>query len=155
MRREAKEVVLDSDGVLRIRGSICVPKLGELTKLILEETHYSQYSIHPGAAKIYHDLSQHYWWTGMKRDMADFVSRLTKSAHIIPIWVKYMVKKLAELYISQIVRLHGVLISIVSDRVELGLELSFEEESIAILDMQVRKLSYKEIASVKVQWKYR
>jgi len=75
MRREAKEVVLDSNGVLRIRGSICVPKLGELTKLILEETHYFQYSIYPGTTKIYHDLSQHYWWSGMKRDMSDFVSR--------------------------------------------------------------------------------
>ena len=75
MRGEAKEYVLGSDGFLRIRGRIFVPKTGDLIRLILEETHYSGYSIHPGVAKMYHDLSQHYWWCGMKRDITDFVSR--------------------------------------------------------------------------------
>ena len=60
LRGEAKEAVLDSDGVLRIGGRICVPKTGDLIRLILEETHCSRYSIHPGAAKMYHDLSKHY-----------------------------------------------------------------------------------------------
>ena len=41
------------------------------------------------------------------------------------------------------------------DFVELGPDLTFEEEPIAILDRQVRKLRTKEISSVKVQWKYR
>ena len=44
------------------------------------------------------------------------VDRLTKSAHFIPVRVKYTTEKLAELYISQIVRLHGVPVSIISDR---------------------------------------
>ena len=39
--------------------------------------------------------------------------RLTKSAHFIPVRVKYTAEKLAELYISQIVRLHGVPVSII------------------------------------------
>ncbi|WMV18616.1 hypothetical protein MTR67_012001 [Solanum verrucosum] len=38
--------------------------------------------------------------------------------------------------------------------VKLGLDLSFEEEHIAILDRQVRKLRTNEIALVKVQWKH-
>ena len=41
------------------------------------------------------------------------------------------------------------------DSVELGPDLTFEEEPIAILDRQNRKLRTKEIASVKVQWKHR
>ena len=41
------------------------------------------------------------------------VDRLTKSSHFILVRVKYTVEKLAELYISQIVRLHGVPISII------------------------------------------
>ena len=61
LRGEAKETVLDSDGVLRIGGRICVHKTGDLIRLILEEAHCSQYSIHPGVEKMYHDLSQHYW----------------------------------------------------------------------------------------------
>ena len=44
------------------------------------------------------------------------VDRLTKSAHFIPVKVTYNVEKLAKLYISEIVRLHGVPLSIISDR---------------------------------------
>ena len=44
------------------------------------------------------------------------VDRLTKSAHFLPIRTTYSVDKLAELFIKEIVRLHGVPLSIVSDR---------------------------------------
>ena len=44
------------------------------------------------------------------------VDRLTKSAHFIPVRTNYSLNKLAELYISEIVRLHGIPISIISDR---------------------------------------
>ncbi|KAG8485890.1 hypothetical protein CXB51_019244 [Gossypium anomalum] len=44
------------------------------------------------------------------------VDRLTKSAHFIPVRMDFSLDKLAELYVSQIVRLHGVPNSIVSDR---------------------------------------
>ncbi|KAK5802526.1 hypothetical protein PVK06_030126 [Gossypium arboreum] len=44
------------------------------------------------------------------------VDRLTKSAHFVPVRTDFSMEKLAELYVSQIVRLHGVPISIVSDR---------------------------------------
>ena len=42
--------------------------------------------------------------------------RLTKSAHFIPVKVTYNEEKFAKLYISEIVRLHGVPVSIISDR---------------------------------------
>ncbi|TYH13554.1 hypothetical protein ES288_A06G147600v1 [Gossypium darwinii] len=44
------------------------------------------------------------------------VDRLMKSAHFIPIRFDYSFDKLAELYISDIVKLHGVPFSIVSNR---------------------------------------
>ncbi|KAL0340161.1 UNVERIFIED_CONTAM: hypothetical protein Sradi_4532900 [Sesamum radiatum] len=44
------------------------------------------------------------------------VDRLTKSAHFLPIRLGDSLDKLAELYVSEIVRLHGVPVSIVSDR---------------------------------------
>ena len=44
------------------------------------------------------------------------VDRLTKSAHFIPIKSKRMAAWLASVYLREIVRLHGILSSIVSDR---------------------------------------
>jgi len=44
------------------------------------------------------------------------VDRLTKCAHFLPINQKMSLDKLAELYVREIVRLHGVLESIISDR---------------------------------------
>ncbi|KAA3464255.1 DNA/RNA polymerases superfamily protein [Gossypium australe] len=44
------------------------------------------------------------------------VDRVTKSAHFIPVRVDYSLQRLAKLYIAEIVRLHGVPVSIISDR---------------------------------------
>ncbi|XP_059310058.1 uncharacterized protein LOC132061223 [Lycium ferocissimum] len=44
------------------------------------------------------------------------VDRLTKSTHFIPVKITYDAKKLAKIYIREVARLHGVPISIVSDR---------------------------------------
>ena len=44
------------------------------------------------------------------------VDRLTKSAHFVPVQTTYNSKRLAKIYIREIVRLHGVPISIISDR---------------------------------------
>ena len=44
------------------------------------------------------------------------VDRLTKSAHFIPVRIDYSMDRLAELYVDEIMRLHGVLLSIVLDR---------------------------------------
>ena len=41
---------------------------------------------------------------------------MTKSAHFLPINVEDSLEKLAQLYVDEIVRLHGVSFSIVSDR---------------------------------------
>ena len=44
------------------------------------------------------------------------VDRLTKSAHFLPIRENNSVKDLAQLYIKEIVSLHGVPLNIISDR---------------------------------------
>ena len=43
------------------------------------------------------------------------VDRLTKSAHFLPVRTDYLIDKLTELHIKEIVRLHGNPISIISD----------------------------------------
>ena len=55
--------------------------------------------------------------TGRKHDSVwVVVDRLTKSAHFLLVRTDYSLDKLAELYISEIVWLHGIPISIISDR---------------------------------------
>ena len=69
-------------------------------------------------------------WEGISMDFVDglpksqrgnesiwvIVDRLTKSAHFIPVSVYRNADHLAKLYIREVVRLHGIPISIVSDR---------------------------------------
>ena len=44
------------------------------------------------------------------------IDRLTKSAHFLTIRNNFSLNRLAELYVDEIVKLHGVPVSIVSDR---------------------------------------
>ncbi|GJU81235.1 putative reverse transcriptase domain-containing protein [Tanacetum coccineum] len=160
-----------SDGTLYYLDRIWVPLKGEVRTLIMDEAHKSKYSVHPRADKMYYDLRDRYWWPGMKKDIAEYVSkcltclkvkaehqrpssllqqleipvwkwegiamdfvtklhrtssghdtiwvivdRLTKSAHFLPIREDYKMERLARLYLNEIVAIHGVPISIISDR---------------------------------------
>jgi hypothetical protein len=74
--------VEDDQGVLQYKGRICMPNVKELKDRILQEAHESNYSIHPGGNKTYHDPQATYWWYGMKRDIAEyaaFLQHLSKS----------------------------------------------------------------------------
>ena len=44
------------------------------------------------------------------------VDRLTKSAYFLAVWMTFTLERFCQLYIREIVRLHEVSISIVSDR---------------------------------------
>jgi len=69
---EDNDFKFDDQGVLRFRGRICIPDNEEM-KMILEESHKSSLSIHLGATKKYHDLKKLFWWSGLKRDVAQFM----------------------------------------------------------------------------------
>ena len=75
LRGEAKEAIMDEEGVLRIKGRVCVPRVDDLIHTILTEAHSSRYSIHPGATKMYRDLKQHFLCSRMKRYIVDIVTQ--------------------------------------------------------------------------------
>ncbi|GKE38840.1 putative reverse transcriptase domain-containing protein [Tanacetum coccineum] len=64
-----------SDRNLYYLDRIWVPLKGEVRTLIMDEAHKSKYSVHPGADKMYYDLRDRYWWPGMKKDIAEYVSK--------------------------------------------------------------------------------
>ena len=72
---QLKGFLVRADGTVMMGHRLCVPDVGELRKEIIEEAHSSVYAMHPGSTKMYHTLREHYWWRGMKKDVAEFVSR--------------------------------------------------------------------------------
>ncbi|KAL6313607.1 hypothetical protein AAG906_006976 [Vitis piasezkii] len=141
-RGSKSDFVLSDDGILRFGTRLCVPNNGDIRRELLEEAHCSKFAIHPGRTKMYKDLKQNYWWLGMKRDITRFkwehitmdfvtglpktlggnnaiwviVDWLTKSAHFLLMKVNFSMDRLTSLYIKKILRMHGVSVSIVSNR---------------------------------------
>ncbi|KAL5560581.1 hypothetical protein UlMin_036792 [Ulmus minor] len=119
VRGENSEFGLSPDGILHFKGRLCIPNDPEMRNQILSEAHSTPYSVHP-----------EWKWEQISMDFVVglpkttnghdsiwvIVDRLTKSAHFIPIRVTYSLEQLAELYVKEIVRLHGVPKSIISDR---------------------------------------
>ncbi|XP_070045506.1 uncharacterized protein [Nicotiana tomentosiformis] len=66
---------LKGDGVLRYRGHLCVPDVAGLRDRIMSEAHYSWYSIYLGSTKMYHDIKDVYWWSDMKKNIAEYVAQ--------------------------------------------------------------------------------
>ena len=63
------------DGALVMGSRLCVLAAEELKRQILEEAHSSAYAMHPGSTKMYRTLKEYYWWSGMKREVAEYVSK--------------------------------------------------------------------------------
>ncbi|KAL0549934.1 hypothetical protein IC582_014429 [Cucumis melo] len=168
---QVEDFSISPDDGLMFEGRLCVPEDSAVKTELLTEAHSSPFTMHPGSMKMYQDLRSVYWWRGMKREVADFVSRclvcqqvkaprqhpagllqplsvpgwkwesvsmdfitglpktlkgytviwvvvdrLTKSAHFVPGKSTYTASKWGQLYMTEIVRLHGVPVSIISDR---------------------------------------
>ena len=83
---------------------VSVPNNDELKKSNLEEAHSGSFVV--GLLL-----------TGRKHDSVwVVVDRLTKSTHFLLVGTDYSLNKVADLYIKKSARLHGIPISIISDR---------------------------------------
>jgi hypothetical protein len=71
---KAKGFHEDNQGIIWFEKRVCVPRDPKLRKLILQEAHDSPYSIHPGNTKMYMDLKGRFWWSNMKRDVAEYIA---------------------------------------------------------------------------------
>ncbi|XP_055824296.1 uncharacterized protein LOC129892763 [Solanum dulcamara] len=86
---EKKDFTLKEDGVLLYQNRLCIPNDGKLRREILNEAHTSPYAMHPGGTKMYQTIKEHYWWNGMKKDIAEYISKCLacqqiKAEHQVP-----------------------------------------------------------------------
>ncbi|GJU77120.1 putative reverse transcriptase domain-containing protein [Tanacetum coccineum] len=70
-----KQMERRSDGARYYLDRIWVPFTGDMRTLIMNKAYNSKYSLHPGADKMYYDLRDMYWWSGMKKDIDLYVSK--------------------------------------------------------------------------------
>ncbi|GJS56623.1 reverse transcriptase domain-containing protein [Tanacetum coccineum] len=70
------------DGSLHYMDRIWVPLVGGVRTKIMDEAHKTRYSMHPGADKMYYDLWDMYWWPGMKKEIAIYVSKCLTCAKV-------------------------------------------------------------------------
>nr|GEY96362.1 putative reverse transcriptase domain-containing protein [Tanacetum cinerariifolium]GEZ19910.1 putative reverse transcriptase domain-containing protein [Tanacetum cinerariifolium] len=70
-----QQVVRKEDGNLSFMDRIWVSLVGSVRTLIMDEAHASKYPVHLGADKMYYDLRDMCWWSGMKKDIATYVSK--------------------------------------------------------------------------------
>ena len=66
---------ISEDGALRFGSRLSMLNDPLIKKEILEEAHYSPYTIHMGSTKMYHDLHENFWWNNMKMEIAHFVEQ--------------------------------------------------------------------------------
>ncbi|GJU44360.1 putative reverse transcriptase domain-containing protein [Tanacetum coccineum] len=130
LRGMIKNLDPPTEGTLCLKNRSWIPCFGDLTALIMHESHKSKYSIHPRSDKMYQDLKKLYWWPNMKAEIATYlpktasgqdmiwviVDRLTKSAHFLPAKENDSIEKLTRQYLKEMVSRHGVLVLIISNR---------------------------------------
>ncbi|GKA23811.1 putative reverse transcriptase domain-containing protein [Tanacetum coccineum] len=74
-----KKLEQRTDGTLCLNGRSWIPCRGNLRELIMNESHNSKYSVHPGSDKMYQDLKKLYWWPNMKAEIPTYVSKCLTS----------------------------------------------------------------------------
>ncbi|TYK11968.1 DNA/RNA polymerases superfamily protein [Cucumis melo var. makuwa] len=83
LRKLPEEVSLSQRTNYSLRGDValmkydrlCVPNGQVIKDQILEKAHSSAYAMHPRSTKMYRTLKKHYWWPGMKREIAEYVAK--------------------------------------------------------------------------------
>jgi transcriptional regulator of aromatic amino acid metabolism len=62
-------------GILLHKNKNFVPNVQELKRIILHEMHNTPYVGHPGYQKTITIVKSQYFWPGMKRQIAEYISR--------------------------------------------------------------------------------
>ena len=69
---------LEEDGLLTFKGRVYISNVAYLRGVVMDEIHQAPYSGHQGYQKIIATARKQYFWPGMKKDMAVYISRCMK-----------------------------------------------------------------------------
>jgi hypothetical protein len=171
MLKKVENYKLEANGTLLYKNIIYVPNSQELRIMILKEMHNVPYAGHPGYQKIVATVKSHYFWPGMKKEIAEYITKcmefqkvkdehrhptmllqplpipewkwevvtmdfitglprigkqhdsimvvvdtLMKAAHFIPLKTTHKAANVADIYMKEVARLHGIPKTIVSDK---------------------------------------
>ena len=69
---------VEEDGLLTYKNRISIPNVADLRRVVMDEIHQAPYSRHLGYQKTIATARKKYFWPGMKKDMAKYISRCIK-----------------------------------------------------------------------------
>ncbi|XP_022876892.1 uncharacterized protein LOC111395114 [Olea europaea var. sylvestris] len=177
------DYTIRDDRALVMGNRLCVTNDLKLKRKILEEAHSSAYAMYPCSTKMYRILKEHYWWHGMKRKIAEFVSRCLicqqmksdrqKTGKLSPSYIGpyEIIERIGPVAYRlalpiELSKIHDVFhVSMLrkyipnsshvleSQPVKLKENLTYEEEPVQILDRKEHVLRSKTISLVKVLWR--
>nr|GEU47866.1 nucleotide-binding alpha-beta plait domain-containing protein [Tanacetum cinerariifolium] len=162
------------DRILSVQKKV-VDESGDVRTLIMDKAHKSKYYVHLGVDKMYYDLRDRYWWHGMKKNIAEYVSKCltclkVKAEHQRPSGLLQQPKIPAEVGEGQLIGPELVQeiienISQIEDRLKAARDrqkryadkrrkpLEFRVEPVEILEREFKKLKRSRIAIVKILYR--
>ena len=73
---------LEEDGLLTYKNRIYILNVADLKRVVMEEIHQAPYSGHPGYQKKIATARKQYFWPGMNKDIAEYISRCMKCQQV-------------------------------------------------------------------------
>jgi hypothetical protein len=75
MPQKVENYKLENERILLYKKIIYVPNVQDLKFMILNEMHNVPYAGHPGYQKTVATVKSHYFWLGMKKEIAEYIAR--------------------------------------------------------------------------------
>ena len=69
---------MEGDGLLTYKDIIYIPNVVDLRRVVMDEINQDPYYGHPGYQKTISTARKQYFWPGMKKYMAEYISRCMK-----------------------------------------------------------------------------
>ena len=73
---------LEEDELLTYKNKIYIPNVADLRRIVMDEIYQAPYYGHPGYQKMIATTRKQYFWPGMKKDIAEYISKCMKCQQV-------------------------------------------------------------------------